>query len=266
MRAAAMACVASPKDKHALAGEIGGVHGTRIPGQARGRHVGGGCVNPRDLADFGEKRFAGANADGNAADGWLLEASRQPVTGGAGDLRVEADIGVGLGQSQQILRAGAEGGDDIDVDADAVEQFAHFPQIVAASEAQGAGSQEIHLRTLPGAAFKGLPRCRYTSLQQGAHQRVEGLAGAPVFLARVGEHFDGHHGNRQPAAARQGPGLVLQQFGGAGIADQKHLGLFALAGGAQGRQHQIGGIAAQVAGPGRWCRLPAGAACCAQSW
>jgi hypothetical protein len=45
----------------------------------------------------------------------------------------------------------------------------------------------------------------------------------------------------------RGAGLVLEQFRGAGIPDQQHLRLVALAGGAQGAEHQLRRVAAEIA-------------------
>jgi hypothetical protein len=198
------------------------------------------------LAELVDEFPGGADADGHGADPRLLETARQPLTGGGGDFRVQADVGVRLRQAQQIVSAGPGRGHHVDVDTQAVEETADFPHVVPAAEAERARPEQINAGARLVVALKSRSRRRDLALQQRAHQAVKGFAGAPVLLPRVGQHFHGHNGNGQAAAGRQRAGLILQQFRGAGVSHQQHLRLVTLAGVAQRFQDQVGGITAEI--------------------
>jgi hypothetical protein len=96
---------------------------------------------------------------------------------------------------------------------------------------------------------------------ESADQLVEGFGGAPVFFFLVGRQVHRDDWDRQVQRAGEAAGIVLDQFGGAGRADQQGLRLETLIGFAGGILEQFGGIAAEVArlecrvGDGRALRL-----------
>ena len=107
------------------------------------------------------------------------------------------------------------------------------------TEAEGGGTEQVAagLATLAGQRLPG---------REAPHELIEGLGGAPVFLALVGRQVERDHRHVQPA--REALGIVLDQLAGAGGADQQHLGTEPLDGLARGGLEEFRRVAAEVAG------------------
>ena len=100
----------------------------------------------------------------------------------------------------------------------------------------------------PGRARATLrPGARRMRAGKRPHQLIECLGRAPVFLALVGRQFERDDRHRQAERARQAAGIVLDQFRGAGGADQHRLRLEPLIRVARRGLEQFGGIAAEIA-------------------
>lgn len=117
-----------------------------------------------------------------------------------------------------------------------------FGKIVAVSEAEGGGAEDVAQRARP--RRPGL-RAR---LRQRPDQPVEGFRGAPVLLLLVGGQFERDHRHGQAERGGKPARIVLDQLGGAGGPDDHRLGPEALVGRPAGVLEQPRGVAAQVAG------------------
>lgn len=82
---------------------------------------------------------------------------------------------------------------------------------------------------------------------EAAHQLVEGLGRAPVLLALIGGQFERDHRDRQSERASEARRIVLDQFPGAGGADEHGGRPEALIGVERGALEQIGGVATEIA-------------------
>ncbi len=141
-------------------------------------------------------------------------------------------------QPGEVGGGGAERGCDVDADAEAFEEFGDLGHIVAVAEAEAGGAEEIageRLSPLGGAG-------------EVADQLEEGLGGAEALLALVGGQLERDDRHRQAHALGEPARIVLDQFGGAGGADDHRLRLEALVGLAAGGLEELGGVGAEVAG------------------
>jgi hypothetical protein len=123
-----------------------------------------------------------------------------------------------------------------------LEQAAHFAQVVAVAEAERGRAEQVAAR--PGSRLAGRVRHRR---RQVANDLVEGLGRAPVLFLLVRGQLQGHHRDRQREGLRETTGVVLDELGGAGRADDHRLRLESLVGLAGRGLEQLGGVAAQVA-------------------
>ena len=252
------------KDEHPLAGEIGGIHRARIPGQARApfglagaigaRLQIGGQVQAQQLVQLPQEAGGGPDADRHGAHRGHAEAALQPAAHRTRHLRIEAHVGIGRGDPQQIGGAGAQRRHHSHLDAVVRQQRRDLAHVIAAAKTEQGRPQQIHpwppALLLP-AAGRGLgkARRRQLGLEQASHQLVEGFSRTPVLLLGVGRQLQAHHRNAtQLHATRQGTGLVLNQLGGAALAHQQGLRLEARHRLADRALHQFGGVAAQVTG------------------
>ena len=120
--------------------------------------------------------------------------------------------------------------------------------VVAVAEAERRRAEQVAARPRARLARRPLrARRRRVRPGQGAHELIEGLGRAPVLLPLVGRQLERHHRDRQAERPRQAAGIVLDQLGGAGRADQHRLRLEALVGLARGGLEQLGRVAAEVA-------------------
>ena len=133
---------------------------------------------------------------------------------------------------------GAERGDGVHGDADLGEQAGQLLDVVAVAEAERGGAEDVAAR-LRGAV--GLDR-------QAADDLQEGLGGAEALLALVGGQFQRDHRDRQAEGLGEAGGVVLDQLGGAGGADDDRLGAEAVVGVAAGGLEELRGVGAEVAG------------------
>ena len=226
----------------ALAREIGGIHRARVPGQTRGlfRQKRRG-VDARERSDFRDEIPRGADADGDHLGEGLAMGLFEILGGAVRDFGIEHHVEIGVAEPCQILRRGAHGRDHIDVDPHPTQQLGDFPDVVAVAEAQGRRSQQIAQGPGAGGALA-------LGASQGAHEAIEGLRRAPVFLFLIGGQFQRHHGNRQGERGGEAARIVLNEFGGAGGADNHGLGLEALIGFLGRALEEFGGVAAQIPG------------------
>ena len=245
-------------DEHALRGQVGRVDRARVPGKPSALGGEEGLdVDVRDASDLAEEVARRADADRHRLDGRLAERLLEPAAGGARDLGVEADVEVGVGQAREVGAGRVERGDDVDVDADAPEQSAHLDDVVAAAEAEARRADQVRARPARrgrrAVARVGAVRGRRRGAlargveQQRPHQRVEGLARAPVLLLRVGGELERHDRNRQAEPLRERPRLVLDELRGARLADEQRVRAEALVGGLDALDDEPGGVAAEVA-------------------
>ncbi len=132
--------------EHALAGEVGGVHRARVPGQVGvALRVGGGPrrVEAGEARHLGDELAGGAHADRDRAGLRLAELSLQPAGGDPCGLGVEHDVEVGSAQAGEVGGAGAEGRAHVDGDADALQQRGDLAHVVAVAEAEGGGAEQV---------------------------------------------------------------------------------------------------------------------------
>ena len=232
------------KHKHAFAGEVSGVHRAGVPGGAR---VGLGqrrfSVQACQRGDFADESAGSTRANRNGFGEGLAKGALQPLRRQVGDLGVEHDIEVGVGQAAQVFGCGGERRHHVDLDAHVGQQSANLLQVVTVPKAQRRGAQDIATWLFRLSVFTRW-RC---GLGQVAHELVKGLGGAPVFLALVGGKFEGHHGHGQVQSFAQAARVVLDQLSRARGAHQHGLGLEALKGFARCGLEQLGRVAAQVA-------------------
>ena len=178
---------------------------------------------------------------GTVAHGRLAVDPFQPGGGGAGDLGIEHDVEVRVGQPAQVGRRGAERGGDVHLDAQPAQQAPDLDDVVAVAEAERRGAEQVAARAVRRGARRGRGG-------EVAHQLVEGLRRAPELLLLIGGQLQREDRDRQVEGLGEAAGIVLDQLGGAGGADDHRLGLEALVGVARGGLEQFGGVAAEVAG------------------
>ena len=116
--------------------------------------------------------------------------------------------------------------------------------VVAMAEAERGGAEHVAAGARPRARRR---RRRRVRAGQRADQLVEGLGRAPVLLLLVGRQLQRHDRDRQAQRLGEAAGIVLDQLGGAGRADQHRLRLEALVGVARRGLEQLGRVAAEVA-------------------
>ena len=165
-----------------------------------------------------------------------------------GDFRIEHDVEIGIAEPGEVGGRGAERRDDIHVDAEATQQAGDFLHVVAMAKAERGRAEQIAAWPRPG--WAGRPwraRRRRVRSRESAHEMIEGLRRAPVFLALIGGQLERHDRDRQIERARQTARIVLDQLGRAGRADQHRLRLEALVGIARGALEQLRGVAAEIA-------------------
>ena len=135
------------EDEHALAGEIGGIDRARVPGKARslGSEQRAG-IDAGERCDLGDEVARRADADRHGLDAGLPERPLQPLRGRGGDLRIEHDVEVGVAEAREIGRRRAERRDDMDVDAELVEQLRYLGDVVAMAEAERRRAEKIAAR------------------------------------------------------------------------------------------------------------------------
>ena len=250
--------------EHPLAGEVGGIHRARVPGQARApfrraHPIAAGHqlrrqVQAEHAVQLAQEGHGGADADRHRVHCRDAELALQPAAHRGRHLRVEVEVGVGRGDAHQVGRAGTQRGHHGHIDAVGGQQLADLAHVVAAAEAQQRGAQQVHPRPAAfrppaaGIRFGGAGR-RQLGFEQATHQLVEGFGGAPVLLLGVGGQLQAHHRNAaQVHAGGQGTGLVLDQLGGAALAHQQGLGLEALHRLGDRALHQLGCVTAQIPG------------------
>jgi hypothetical protein len=152
------------------------------------------------------------------------------------------------GSRPQVVRRRAQRRDDVDVDADRRQQPPDLAHVVAAAEAERRGAEQVRARRPVGGARRARRPGRGRQRRaQGAHELVEGLAGAPVLLLGVRGQLERDHRDRQPHALGERPRLVLDQLRGAALADQQRGRAEALVGVAHRLAHQVRRVAAEVA-------------------
>ena len=196
------------EDEHALAGQIGRVDRARIPGQPR-RHAGqhrrridaGERARPRAMKSRVAPTPIGTVFVARLAEG-ALAATAPPAPAISGYSTTLKSASPSRARS---AGRGAQRRDDVDVDAEPVEQPRDLGDVVAMAEAERgrarAGCSAAARRS------RARPRwCRAAALRAGerAHQLVEGLGGAPVLLALIGRQLERHDRDRQARARAPG--------------------------------------------------------------
>ncbi len=244
------------EDEDALAGQVGRIDGARIPGQARvlGGEQNGGVLAgllAAERGDLGHEVAGGADADRHGLRRRLAEGSLQPLRRRAGDLGVEHDVEVGLAQARKVGRRRPLRRGDVDVDTEARQQAADLDDIVAMTEPQRRRSEDVARRAV--ARRRALRAgCERTGCGvragEGAHQLVEGFRRTPVLLLGIGGQLQRHHRHGKVEGGGEAAGIVLDQLGRAGGADQDRLGGEAGMGVAHRAFEQAGRVAAEVAG------------------
>ena len=225
------------EDEDTLAGEVGAVDGGRPPGLAEV-----GFVDLRadvgQLGDLGDEFAGGLGADGDGFGPGLGVGLFQPAGGGFAGFGVEEDVEMGGGEALQVLRRRIQRGGDVYGDAHLGEEFGDFGHIVAVAEAQGRRAEDV------AGDFLGA-LLRYG---QGAGEGEEGLVRAEVFLAGVAGEVEGHDGAGEPKGRGEAAGVVLDQLGRAGGADDHRLRLEAVIRALGGALEEGGGVGTEVGG------------------
>ena len=168
----------------------------------------------------------------------------QPGGGGVADLAIQHHVGIGVGQGRQRLRRRIEGRDDMHIDPDRPQELPDLAHIIAATETERGGPEEVHARAAT-AAFRTRT---YRRSHQRARQMIEGLRGPPVLLLGVGGELQRDHRDRELHPHRERPRLILDQLGGTGFADEERAGFEALVRLPHRRHHEICGVPTQVSG------------------
>jgi hypothetical protein len=106
-------------------------------------------------------------------------------------------------------------------------------------EAQGRGAKQV--------AGYVICRLRRAARSEPAHQLVEGFCRAPVFLLLVGRQFHRHDRHVEAKRLGQAAGVVLDELGRAGCANQQCLGLETLGGGNRSLLEQLCRVRPKVA-------------------
>ena len=141
-------------------------------------------------------------------------------------------------EPRDVRRRGAVGCCDIDADAHPGEQPRDLLDIVAMAKSEGGRPDQVggDLRRL-------LDRGR-----ERAGDLVEGLVGAVILLALIARQLQRDHRHRQAHLFGHAAGIVLDELGGAGRADDHRLGLEPVIGRLAGGLEQVGRVRAQIAG------------------
>ena len=242
------------EDEDALAGQVGRVDRTGIPGQpglVRLQQRRG--IDASQFGHFGNEVAGGADADRHEFGRCLAEIARQPGCGLHARFGIQHDIEAGVAETGEVGRGGTERGNDVDGDAETAKQGGDFGDVVAMTKTKRGRAEDV----------AACPRRRLRWPDgEGADQLIKSFRGAPVFLFLVGRQLDRHNRDRQAQRFGQAARIVLDQFGGAGCADQQGLRLEPLVGLMRGVLEQFGGVAAEVArlegrvGDRRALRLP----------
>ena len=140
-------------------------------------------------------------------------------------------------QAGDVGGRGAKGRGNVDRNPHAGEQARDLGHVVAVAKAKRGGPQDV-------AADRRRPRLRTGKV---ADDLVEGLVGAEVFLALVGREVERDHRDAEVERLGEAPGVVLDEFGGAGGADDDGFGREACDGIAGGVLEECRGIGAKVA-------------------
>ena len=159
------------------------------------------------------------------------------------NFRVKHDIEIRFTQPRQVRGCSTHGRSHHNLNAHAAEQFGDFGHIIAMPKAKGSRAQNIAARR----ARRITRRAGLRRPSEGAHQAIEGLRRAPIFLALIGRQFKRHHGHRQAERLRQPTRIILDQLCRTGSADQHGFRLETGIGIARCFHEKLGGIAAQVA-------------------
>ena len=108
------------------------------------------------------------------------------------NFRVKHDIEIRVPQLREVRGRGAHGRGHHNLNAHAGEQLGDFGHIIAMAKAKGSRAQNIAARRARRITWRaGLRRP-----SEGAHQAIEGLRRAPIFLALICRQFKRHHGHR----------------------------------------------------------------------
>ena len=83
------------------------------------------------------------HADRHGADGGLVECLFEPARCFVCDFGIEDDIEVRRADPRDVCRRRAQRRDEIDLDAQRVENLADLDKVIAVAEAQGGGAENI---------------------------------------------------------------------------------------------------------------------------
>ena len=145
------------EDEDTLAREVRRIDRTRIPRHARltarercrTRHLATQHrrhVDRQHAAHFGDEVTRRTDTDRDRRDRRHLEGALQPPAGAQRNLRIQADVRIGVGQAAQVVRIGTERCADMHIHADAVQKLRDLGDVVAAPETQDRAAQQIHAR------------------------------------------------------------------------------------------------------------------------
>ena len=127
---------------------------------------------------------------------------------------------------------------DVHLDAEVGQQPRDLGHVVAVAEAERGGAEEV----------AGHARGALHGAGQRADDLEEGLVGAEVLAPLVARQLQRDDGDGQAHLRGEPPGVVLDQLGGAGRADDDRLGPEALVGVAAGVLEELRRVRAEVAG------------------
>ena len=238
------------KDEHALAGQVIRIDRPGVPGQSGGfRRQDVGGIDTDDSGDLQHEITGRAHTDRHGFHHGLAEHALQPHSRLGGDFRVQDHVEIGIAKPGQVRRRRTQRGHDIDVDAHPVQQGSDLPHIVAVAESERCRTQQVAARANARLARRALAaRRRRRRPGHGADELVEGFRRPPILLALIGRQFQRHDGDRQSKRSGQAARIILDQFSGAGGADEHRLRLESVEGFLRRGLEEFGGIAAEVAG------------------
>ena len=197
----------------AFAGQIGAVDRARVPRQpAVVLHQRG---QAREPGHFFEESLGRADADRDRLGRGLAEAAVEVTRGRAGDFGIQHDVERRVAQADQVGRAGAQRGHDVDLDAEALDQGDDLLDVVTVPEAERARAEDV---------AAGFRRRRLGLLREGTDELVERLGRAPILLLLVGRQLQRHDRHVESHRAGEPARIVLDQLRRAGRPDQQRIG------------------------------------------
>ena len=131
------------KNKYPLAGEVCGVNGTAVPREPTFTDRVGINVEAQNLRHLGNEISGCPPTQRYRLNRWLFKLTSQPITGQIAHLGRQIDIGVCVGNAQQVMGRRAQRGNNIDKHTHLLEETRYLGHIVATPKSQLCGANQI---------------------------------------------------------------------------------------------------------------------------